>query len=90
MKNGSKVIQQIDKTQIGKLIVTKEMGSNKMKDITEHYKFQEGNYVANLNKKPFIYVTLTLPLYLSPSFSQSSLKSPTVVSHSSSLKNIEN
>ncbi|XP_034284988.1 coagulation factor XIII A chain [Pantherophis guttatus] len=42
MKNGSKVIQHIDKTQIGKLIVTKEMGSNKMKDITEQYKFQEG------------------------------------------------
>ncbi|ETE68118.1 Coagulation factor XIII A chain [Ophiophagus hannah] len=42
MKNGSKVIQHIDKTQIGTLILTKEMGSNKMKDITEHYKFQEG------------------------------------------------
>ncbi|XP_058031258.1 coagulation factor XIII A chain [Ahaetulla prasina] len=42
MKDGSKVIQHIDKTQVGKLILTKEMGSNKMKDITEHYKFQEG------------------------------------------------
>ncbi|KAM3840335.1 coagulation factor XIII A chain isoform 2-T2 [Vipera latastei] len=42
MKNGSKVIQHIDKTQIGSLIVTKEVGSNKMKNITEYYKFPEG------------------------------------------------
>ncbi|XP_032079379.1 coagulation factor XIII A chain [Thamnophis elegans] len=42
MKNGSKVIQHIDKTQIGTLILTKEMGSNKTKDITELYKFKEG------------------------------------------------
>lgn len=90
MKNGSKVIQHIDKTQVGTLIVTKEVGSNKMKNITEYYKFPEGNYVANLNKKPFIYITLTLPLYLFPSFSQSSLKSPRVLSHCSSLKNNEN
>ncbi|KAG8133290.1 hypothetical protein E2320_011096 [Naja naja] len=42
MKNGSKVIQHIDKTQIGALILTKEVGSNKTKEITENYKFQEG------------------------------------------------
>ncbi|XP_070603301.1 coagulation factor XIII A chain isoform X2 [Erythrolamprus reginae] len=42
LKNGSKVIQHIDKTQIGTLIVTKEMGSDKMQDITENYKFREG------------------------------------------------
>uniref|UniRef100_A0A8C5SVU2 Coagulation factor XIII A chain n=1 Tax=Laticauda laticaudata TaxID=8630 RepID=A0A8C5SVU2_LATLA len=42
MKDGTKVIQHIDKTQIGTLILTKEMGSNKTKDVTEHYKFQEG------------------------------------------------
>ncbi|XP_026570839.1 coagulation factor XIII A chain [Pseudonaja textilis] len=42
MKDGTKVIQHIDKTQIGTLILTKEVGSNKTKDVTEHYKFQEG------------------------------------------------
>ncbi|XP_053105209.1 coagulation factor XIII A chain isoform X2 [Hemicordylus capensis] len=42
MKDGTKEIQGIDTTCIGKLIVTKEVGENKMKDITEQYKFQEG------------------------------------------------
>ncbi|KAM6455695.1 coagulation factor XIII A chain isoform 1-T2 [Liasis olivaceus] len=42
MTNGTKVVQHIDKTEIGKLILTKEVGTNEMKDITEHYKFREG------------------------------------------------
>ncbi|XP_019377726.1 PREDICTED: coagulation factor XIII A chain [Gavialis gangeticus] len=42
MKNGTRVIEQIDTTHIGKLIVTKDIGSDGMKDITEQYKFREG------------------------------------------------
>lgn len=42
MKNGTRVIEQIDTTHIGKLIVTKDIGSDRMKDITEQYKFREG------------------------------------------------
>ncbi|KAH0617944.1 hypothetical protein JD844_016736 [Phrynosoma platyrhinos] len=41
MKNGIKLVQHVDKTQIGRLIVTKEEGTDKMKNITEEYKFQE-------------------------------------------------
>ncbi|XP_010706698.1 coagulation factor XIII A chain isoform X2 [Meleagris gallopavo] len=42
-KNGSQVIEKIDTTHIGKLIVTKGVGSDDMVDITENYKFQEGS-----------------------------------------------
>nr|XP_028593639.1 coagulation factor XIII A chain [Podarcis muralis]XP_028593640.1 coagulation factor XIII A chain [Podarcis muralis] len=42
MKNGTKVVEHVDKTQIGKLIVTKEEGGDKVRDITELYKFKEG------------------------------------------------
>ncbi|XP_062986391.1 coagulation factor XIII A chain [Elgaria multicarinata webbii] len=42
MTNGIRVVQHIDKTQIGILILTKEEGTDKMKDITEQYKFREG------------------------------------------------
>ncbi|XP_044310646.1 coagulation factor XIII A chain isoform X2 [Varanus komodoensis] len=42
MTNGTRLIQHIDKTQIGSLIVTKEVGTDKMKDITDQYKFREG------------------------------------------------
>ncbi|XP_062833760.1 coagulation factor XIII A chain [Anolis carolinensis] len=42
MQNGVKLVQHVDKTQIGRLIVTKEEGTDKMKIITEQYKFQEG------------------------------------------------
>ena len=44
MKDGTKVVQRVDKIQVGKLILTKELGSDKMKNITEQYKFQEGNF----------------------------------------------
>lgn len=45
MKDGTRVIEHIDKTHIGKLILTKEIGSDGTKDITEQYKFQEGNWL---------------------------------------------
>ncbi|NXM66397.1 F13A factor, partial [Serilophus lunatus] len=42
-KNGTQVIERINTTHIGQLIVTKEVGSDGMKKITEEYKFQEGS-----------------------------------------------
>uniref|UniRef100_A0A8C2TZI4 Coagulation factor XIII A chain n=3 Tax=Coturnix japonica TaxID=93934 RepID=A0A8C2TZI4_COTJA len=42
-KNGSQVIEKIDTTHIGRLIVTKGVGTDDMVDITENYKFQEGS-----------------------------------------------
>uniref|UniRef100_A0A8D0BUG8 Coagulation factor XIII A chain n=1 Tax=Salvator merianae TaxID=96440 RepID=A0A8D0BUG8_SALMN len=42
MKDGRRIVQKVDKTHIGKLIVTKEVGTNRMKDITGLYKFEEG------------------------------------------------
>lgn len=41
----------VDKTQIGKLIITKEVGVDRMKDITGQYKFQEGNFMTKVNNK---------------------------------------
>lgn len=42
-KDGTHVVEAVDTTHIGKLIVTKEVGEDGMKDITDTYKFQEGN-----------------------------------------------
>ncbi|XP_035751786.1 coagulation factor XIII A chain [Egretta garzetta] len=42
-KNGTQVIEKIDTTHIGQLIVTKEIGGDGMMEITEEYKFQEGS-----------------------------------------------
>lgn len=42
-KNGIQVIEKIDTTHVGQLIVTKEVGGDGMMEITEEYKFQEGN-----------------------------------------------
>lgn len=42
-KNGTQVVENIDTTRIGQLIVTKEVGGDGMVDITEEYKFREGN-----------------------------------------------
>lgn len=42
-KNGIQVIERIDTTHIGQLIVTKKVGDDGMMEITEEYKFQEGN-----------------------------------------------
>lgn len=41
-KNGTQVVENVDTTRIGQLIVTKEVGGDGMKDITEEYKFREG------------------------------------------------
>lgn len=41
-KDGSHVVQAVDTTSIGKLIVTKQIGGDGMTDITDAYKFQEG------------------------------------------------
>ncbi|KGL93603.1 Coagulation factor XIII A chain [Charadrius vociferus] len=42
-KNGTQVIEKIDTTHVGQLIVTKEVGGDGMMEITEEYKFQEGS-----------------------------------------------
>lgn len=41
-KDGTQVVEAVDTTHVGKLIVTKEVGGDGMNDITETYKFQEG------------------------------------------------
>ncbi|NWZ84477.1 F13A factor, partial [Poecile atricapillus] len=42
-KNGTQVVENVDTTRIGQLIVTKEVGGDGMMDITEEYKFREGS-----------------------------------------------
>ncbi|NWZ97974.1 F13A factor, partial [Nesospiza acunhae] len=42
-RNGTQVVENIDTTRIGQLIVTKEVGGDGMMDITEEYKFREGS-----------------------------------------------
>ncbi|KAF6108658.1 coagulation factor XIII A chain [Phyllostomus discolor] len=41
-KDGTHIVEAVDTTHIGKLIVTKQVGGDGMKDITDTYKFQEG------------------------------------------------
>ncbi|XP_037374716.1 coagulation factor XIII A chain [Talpa occidentalis] len=41
-KDGTQVVEAIDTTHIGKLIVTKQIGGDGIMDITSAYKFQEG------------------------------------------------
>ncbi|XP_066124523.1 coagulation factor XIII A chain isoform X2 [Saccopteryx bilineata] len=41
-KDGTQVVEAVDTTHVGKLIVTKQVGGDGMKDITDTYKFQEG------------------------------------------------
>lgn len=41
-KDGTHVVEGVDTTHIGKLIVTKQIGGDGMQDITDTYKFQEG------------------------------------------------
>ncbi|KAJ8790593.1 hypothetical protein J1605_004566 [Eschrichtius robustus] len=41
-KDGTHVVETLDTTHIGKLIVTKQVGGDGIKDITDTYKFQEG------------------------------------------------
>jgi hypothetical protein len=42
-QDGTHVVEAVDATHIGKLIVTKQIGGDGMQDITDTYKFQEGN-----------------------------------------------
>ncbi|KAM9308289.1 coagulation factor XIII A chain [Gastrophryne carolinensis] len=42
MKDGSKVVQYVDKTHVGQKILTKEIGGDGAHDITDLYKFSEG------------------------------------------------
>ncbi|XP_036622354.1 coagulation factor XIII A chain [Trichosurus vulpecula] len=41
-KDATHLVEAVDKTHIGKLILTKEIGGDGKQDITENYKFQEG------------------------------------------------
>uniref|UniRef100_A0A8C5NU92 Coagulation factor XIII A chain n=1 Tax=Jaculus jaculus TaxID=51337 RepID=A0A8C5NU92_JACJA len=41
-KDGTHVVEAVDSTHIGKLIVTKQIGGDGIQDITDTYKFQEG------------------------------------------------
>ncbi|XP_007933535.1 coagulation factor XIII A chain [Orycteropus afer afer] len=41
-KDGTHIVEAVDSTHIGKLIVTKKIGGDGMQDITDSYKFQEG------------------------------------------------
>ncbi|XP_006888796.1 PREDICTED: coagulation factor XIII A chain [Elephantulus edwardii] len=41
-KDGTHVVEAVDSTHTGKLIVTKQIGGDDIQDITETYKFQEG------------------------------------------------
>ncbi|XP_012589609.1 PREDICTED: coagulation factor XIII A chain [Condylura cristata] len=41
-KDGTQVVEAVDTAHIGKLIVTKQIGGDGIMDITETYKFQEG------------------------------------------------
>ncbi|XP_042543087.1 coagulation factor XIII A chain isoform X1 [Dipodomys spectabilis] len=41
-KDGTHVVESVDTTHIGKLIVTKKVGEDGIEDITDTYKFQEG------------------------------------------------
>ncbi|NXU46352.1 F13A factor, partial [Drymodes brunneopygia] len=42
-KNGTQVVEGINTTHVGQLIVTKEVGGDGMMNITEEYKFPEGS-----------------------------------------------
>lgn len=42
MKDGSKELVYVDKTHIGRKILTKAIGSDEIQDITDQYKFSEG------------------------------------------------
>ena len=59
-KDGTHVVENVDTTHIGKLIVTKEVGGDGIRDITDTYKFQEGNLLP-LNEDFFAQACLVLP-----------------------------
>lgn len=41
-KDGSHLVEAVDTTHIGKLIVTKQLGGDGIMDVTDTYKFSEG------------------------------------------------
>ncbi|XP_069469564.1 coagulation factor XIII A chain [Ambystoma mexicanum] len=42
LKDGTKEVVHVDKTHVGRKILTKAVGNNEMHDITDQYKFSEG------------------------------------------------
>ncbi|XP_029446458.1 coagulation factor XIII A chain [Rhinatrema bivittatum] len=42
LKDGTREVEYVDKTHVGRRIVTKEVGGSGMQDITDQYKFSEG------------------------------------------------
>nr|XP_033791154.1 coagulation factor XIII A chain [Geotrypetes seraphini] len=42
LKDGTKEVEYVDKTHVGKKIITKEIGGKGIQDITDQYKFSEG------------------------------------------------
>ncbi|XP_068092949.1 coagulation factor XIII A chain [Hyperolius riggenbachi] len=42
LKDGSKVVEYVDKTHVGQKILTKEIGGNGAQELTDQYKFPEG------------------------------------------------
>lgn len=46
-KDGTHVIEAVDTRHIGRLIVTKQIGGDGISDITDTYKFQEGNVLRS-------------------------------------------
>lgn len=58
-KDGTHVVETVDATHIGQLIVTKQVGGDGIKDITDTYKFQEGNLLQS-NEDFFAQVHLAL------------------------------
>ena len=57
------MVETLDTTHIGKLIVTKEIGGDGIKDITDTYKFQEGKLLQShkdLSARVTVRVTVTV------------------------------
>lgn len=61
-KDGTHVVEAVDTTHIGKLIVTKQIGGDGMKDITDTYKFQEGQTEERLALETALMYGLKKPL----------------------------
>lgn len=56
------MVETVDATHIGKLIVTKQIGGDGINDITDTYKFQEGNLLQS-SEDFFAQVHLALTLH---------------------------
>lgn len=63
------MVETLDTTHIGKLIVTKEIGGDGIKDITDTYKFQEGKLLQSnedLSVQVRFIVTVTITMKCVP------------------------